>query len=56
MLSVQQVAEKMNVSRTTVYEWINEKHLPYTNKYIGTRKVIRIQEEILERWLEENRK
>lgn len=55
-LSIPEVAKKLDVSTTAVYNWIEDKNLPYTKGYFGTRKIKLIDEEVLERWLKENRK
>lgn len=51
MLTVRQVAERLNVHRTTVYTFINE-GLPVTRL---APKAIRIDEEDLKVWIEQRK-
>ena len=55
-LTIPEVAKKLGVSTTAVYNWIEDKKLPYTKGYYGTRPIKLIDEGVLDRWLKENRK
>ena len=52
LYNVKWVAHYLGVSRNTVHEWVNAKHIPYINLGIpGGRKVIRFSREAIDKWL-----
>lgn len=52
MLTVKQIAERLGVHRITVYRWIYQKKLRALKI---SRNIVRIEEEDLERFLEERK-
>ena len=56
LLTVEQVAEQLQVHRTTIYSWVAQGHLPAIVLAEGLRKkCIRFDPEELARWLEARR-
>ncbi|MDF2499383.1 MAG: Helix-turn-helix domain [Anaerosporomusa subterranea] len=51
LMKIKEVAERLNVSRTTVYEIIHSKGFPL--KKLGPKKY-RVYRDKLERWIENN--
>ena len=54
ILTVDELAQYMNIARQTIYGWINQKKIPY-HKHPTGRKVYFVQTEIDE-WLTSNRR
>ena len=52
MLTLQEVAEKLNMHYMTIYSWVKSGKLPA----IQFGKIYRIDEEVLKKFIEENKK
>lgn len=52
MLTVEEVAKRLNISNMTIYRWISQKKL---KAYKMGRNLVRIEEKDLEKFLEERR-
>lgn len=50
LLSASEVADRLGIAESTVYEWMRERRMPCTK--IGRRRMV--SEVALDRWIEQN--
>lgn len=56
LLTISQVAKTCSVSKRTVYRWIDKANLPtHFMPGIGTRRILRVSRDDLDRWLAQHR-
>jgi excisionase family DNA binding protein len=51
LLTIQEVAEKLNVSESTIRGWVYERKIPYYKLGDSRRSIIRFQSSVLNEWL-----
>lgn len=53
MLTVKQIAQKLNISADTIYNMVANREMPYYQITSGKKPRIRFKENEIEKWLEE---
>ena len=57
LLTAEQVAQMLNVQRSTVYEWARMEYIPHIHLGVGRKKpLVRFSRAAVEQWLERKSK